>query len=201
MWCFVLNQTNNISRRKFIAAKAALLSTVAIGSSGRSHAATMPMLVDLSDLAHLSKRRTVDLLALHTMESLKATFWEAGEYIPDNLSRIAHVLRDHRTQEVHSIDPRLLDFLCALARELELTGSVHVISGYRSPATNEKLRQRSSGVAKRSFHMFGRAIDIRIPEVDSARVRDAAVSLQRGGVGYYPGPDFVHLDTGRVRTW
>lgn len=185
-----------------MATQAALLSAVACGSSGRTRAAVMPVLVDLSDFVNnLSKSRTVNLLALHTMESLKTPFWEAGNYLPQNLSRIAHVLRDHRTQEVHSIDPRLLEYLYALAQELELTVPVHVISGYRSPATNEKLRQKSSGVAKRSFHMFGRAIDIRIPGVDSSQVRDAAVSLRRGGVGYYFGSDFVHLDTGRVRSW
>lgn len=197
----MVRQSNKISRREFVARQAALLSTVAFGLSGRLHAAAIPVLIDLSDLANLSKRRSVDLLALHTMESLKAPFWEAGNYMPQNLSRIAHVLRDHRTQEVHSIDPRLLDYLYALAQALDLTVPVHVISGYRSPATNKKLRQKSSGVAKRSLHMFGKAIDVRIPGVDTAVVRDTAVSLRRGGVGYYPGLDFVHLDTGRVRSW
>ncbi len=198
---FVLNQYNKISRRSFLTSKAALLSTAAVASSGPVSAAVLPVLIDLSDLATLPKYRSVDLLALHTMESLNTSFWESGNYIPQNLSRIAYVLRDHRTQEVHSIDPLLLEYLYALARELELTVPVHVISGYRSPVTNAKLRQKSSGVAKRSLHMSGRAIDIRIPGVDSRQVRDAAIGLHLGGVGYYAGLDFVHLDTGRVRTW
>lgn len=195
----MLKQQNKICRREFIA-KAALISALAFNPSSPL-AAAMRVRVDLSDLANVANPRSVDLLALHTMESLQVPFWQAGSYMPQNLSRIAHVLRDHRTQEVHSIDPRLLEFLSALAQELELTVPVHVISGYRSPATNKKLRLNSSGVAKRSFHMFGRAIDIRIPGVPSDQVRDVAVSLHRGGVGYYAGPDFVHLDTGRVRTW
>lgn len=201
MWCFVLKQSSKINRRQFIASQAAAVSALAMGAATTAPAAVLPVLVDLSDLVISSKRRSVDFLALHTMESIKATFWEEGNYLPDNMSKIAHVLRDHRTHEVHSIDPRLLEYVYALAEELQLTVPVHVISGYRSPATNEKLRQRSSGVAKRSFHMFGRAVDIRIPGVDTSEIREAAISLRRGGVGYYPGPDFVHLDTGRPRSW
>lgn len=145
-------------------------------------------------------RRTLSFLHLHTDERLSLTYFEDGRYLPHALARIHHLLRDFRTGDVHVIDPALLDTLHALSVELS-GGTFEVISGYRSPATNRMLREHSNGVAKKSMHLHGRAIDIRLTGFSTARLRDAAIRLGRGGVGYYPGPDFVHLDTGRVRSW
>ena len=145
--------------------------------------------------------RSLSVLNLHTGERLTAAYWEAGSYLPDALQALAKVLRDHRTGETHAMDPQLFDLVSTLRARLQTEAPVHVISGYRSPRTNEALRQASSGVAKRSLHMDGMAMDLRLPGVDLARVRDAAWDLQRGGVGYYPGSDFVHVDVGRTRRW
>ena len=126
-------------------------------------------------------------------------FADATGYRAAALGQVNSFLRDFRTREVHDIDPKLLDLLHRLAGELDAAEPYHVISGYRSPRTNSALRSKSGGVAKYSLH--GKAIDIRIPGVPLARVREAALDLKLGGVGYYPGSDFVHVDTGRVRAW
>lgn len=145
--------------------------------------------------------RNLSVLNLHTGERLAATYWEAGAYVKDALAGLAKVLRDHRTGETHDMAPGLLDLVASLQAEFAAQ-PVQVISGYRSPRTNEALRQSGGGgVAKRSLHMDGLAMDIRMPGVDLARLRDAAWGLQAGGVGYYPGSDFVHVDVGRVRRW
>lgn len=145
--------------------------------------------------------RVLTFAHLHTAERLTVTYAADGHYLPDALHTVNHLLRDFRTGDVHPIDPSLLDLLHALA---ETTGSrtpFEVISGYRSPATNRQLRARSGGVASGSLHMVGRAIDIRVGDVRLVALRDAARTLRRGGVGYYPQSNFVHVDTGRVRTW
>ncbi|OYW91118.1 MAG: hypothetical protein B7Z13_13360 [Caulobacterales bacterium 32-67-6] len=152
-------------------------------------------------LASSPAPRSLSILNLHTGERLAATYWEAGAYVEDALAGLAKVLRDHRTGETHAMAPRLLDLVANLQAEFSAK-PVQVISGYRSPRTNEALRQSGGGgVAKRSLHMDGLAMDIRMPGVDLARLRDAAWGLQSGGVGYYPGSDFVHVDVGRVRRW
>lgn len=145
--------------------------------------------------------RTLSMVSTHTGESLQVRYFEDGRYIPEALTRLNRVLRDHRTGDVAPIDPRLFDQLHALASCAGCAPHYEIISGYRSPATNEKLRQGSSGVATRSLHMDGRAIDVRLKGLPTARVRDMALALRSGGVGYYKKSDFVHLDTGRVRTW
>lgn len=124
-----------------------------------------------------------------------------GGYDPTTLARVNHFLRDFRTDEVHAIDPGVLDTLFAVRSRVGRDDPFHVISGYRSPETNAYLRRHSSGVAKHSLHMEGRAIDVRLPGIPTAKLRDIALTMQRGGVGYYPASDFVHLDTGRVRFW
>ena len=138
---------------------------------------------------------------LHTGETLKTTFWMDGRYLPDELRAINRVLRDHRSGEVHRMDPQLLDVLYLLQQSVGIAGPFHIISGYRSPASNEKLRSKSSGVAKRSLHMQGKAVDIRLPGCKLDRLRNAALTLKAGGVGYYAKSDFIHVDTGRVRRW
>lgn len=152
-------------------------------------------------LAGVARERRLALLNLHTGERLRTTYWADGRYVDDGLAEIARVLRDHRTGEVHPIDPALLDLLVALQVRTEASGAFHVISGYRSPRTNAALRAHSRGVARHSLHMQGRAIDIRHPRVRLPALRSAARSLRLGGVGYYPKSGFVHVDTGRVRYW
>ncbi len=137
----------------------------------------------------------------HTGEFLKTAYWVDGNYEPEALAAIDHLLRDFRTGDVHPIDGGLLDYLYALHDEMDTHEPFHVISGYRSPKTNATLAAASGGVAKKSLHMKGMAIDIRIPGRRLKDLRAAAISLRRGGVGYYPGSDFVHVDVGRVRSW
>lgn len=138
---------------------------------------------------------------LHTGETLDVAYYENGAYVTDALNAVNHVLRDFRTGESHVIEPRLLDLLTALSATLGVRAAYGVISGYRSPQTNAMLHEQSGQVASGSLHMLGQAIDIRVPGLSSADVRDAALRLAIGGVGYYPVSDFVHVDIGRVRRW
>jgi len=153
-----------------------------------------------SAIADPSPRR-VDLHNLHTGESLSTVYWEDGGYVPGALAEVNHVLRDFRTGDVHPISPPLLDLLNRLSDRIETRTPFHVISGYRSPRTNAMLHERSHGVANKSLHMQGMAIDIRLAGVDLSRLHQAALSLGAGGVGYYPSSDFVHVDVGPVRRW
>lgn len=148
--------------------------------------------------------RHLRLLNLHTEETLDAVYWEKGAYVPDALHAANHVLRDFRTGETHPMDPQVLDLLVALRRRVDSKAPFHVISGYRSPQTNALLRAEGgaeTGVAKKSLHLQGQAIDLRLADVELSRVHAAALSLGRGGVGYYPTSNFVHVDVGRVRRW
>ncbi len=137
----------------------------------------------------------------HTGETLKACYFRSGCYDSSALRAINHILRDHRSGEVHPIEGRLLDLLHALASRFETPCPFHVISGYRSPKTNAILHNRNRGVASQSLHLHGKAIDLRIPGIRTSELRDQALSLAAGGVGYYPRSDFVHVDIGRVRAW
>ena len=138
---------------------------------------------------------------LHTGERLAVEYHDGAGYLADATGQIDHLLRDHRADEAYPMDKGLLDLLHQLTQLTDSRSPFEVISGYRSPATNASLRQNGNGVAKRSLHMQGRAIDIRLVGVDTARLRDAAISLRAGGVGYYARSNFVHVDTGRFRTW
>jgi uncharacterized protein YcbK (DUF882 family) len=121
--------------------------------------------------------------------------------VPAGLEEITHFLRDFRNEQTHPIDVALLDTLSSLYDGFERRGRFEVISGYRSPRTNEALRHVTTGVAKDSLHLSGRAIDVRLTSAATVKLRDAAIALQRGGVGYYPESNFVHIDTGAVRSW
>ncbi len=146
--------------------------------------------------------KTLSLENNTTGDSLNVTYFERGRYLPDALHEINFLYRDHLTDEIHPVDVALLDQLHDLQATLGVTKrQINVICGYRSPFTNAQLRRNSRGVARHSLHMEGRAIDIRIAGIDSRTIRDAALSMARGGVGFYPGSNFVHLDTGDVRTW
>lgn len=152
-------------------------------------------------LAGTSKAKALSLYNLHTGEWADTEFWIEGQPVPEGLQEINRVLRDHRTGEATAIDPRLLHLLHALRRRLHARQAFHVISGYRSPATNAKLREKSTGVAKKSYHTRGMAIDIALPGCELRELRRAALDLHAGGVGFYPRPGFVHVDTGPVRHW
>ncbi len=148
-----------------------------------------------------SESRRLFLRNTHTGDVLDTVYWTAGRLQPAELGRLDWILRDHRTGSVLPIDARLFDLLHELAAAAGVEPRYEIISGYRSPATNAMLAATSDGVSSRSLHMDGKAIDIRLAAVPLVRLRDLALARGAGGVGYYPGPDFVHLDVGRVRSW
>lgn len=145
--------------------------------------------------------RALSLVNTHTGDTFAGAYWENGRYVADAMAAIDRVMRDHRSGDVREIDPRLLDQLHSLASIVDATNPVQIISGYRSPATNAALASASGGVASRSLHMEGRAIDVRVGGVALPRLRDAAITMNAGGVGFYEASDFIHIDTGRVRRW
>jgi uncharacterized protein YcbK (DUF882 family) len=159
------------------------------------------MLAGMRPAAAQVGARRLDFYSLHTGEKLRATYWENGRYLTDGLREIDFNLRDFRTGDVHPIDPELLDLLYRLRRAMDYDRPISVISGYRCPATNAMLAARSNRVAKNSYHVRGMAIDIRLPGRQLSSVRESAMALARGGVGYYPESEFVHVDTGPVRAW
>lgn len=144
--------------------------------------------------------RSLSFEHLHTGERLSITYAEHGRYIPGALHEINYLLRDFRAHEVKSIDPQLLDALHDVHTMLGTPAPFQVISGYRSAETNEGLREHSHGVAQNSFHIKGKAIDVCVEGRTPLQIRNAALTLQRGGVGYYP-EGFVHIDTGPIRKW
>ncbi len=178
----------NISRRQFI-------QTISFAAAG------LTLYSPWSNLLAGVPDRTLSFFHTHTGERIKLTYYSDGMYHKDALTELSQYLRDFRTGETHPIDVQLFDALYAARKACDSSGTFEVISGYRSPKTNEMLRGNGNGVAKRSLHMTGKAIDVRLTGVDTSQLRKAAVSLQHGGVGYYAKSDFVHIDTGRVRTW
>ena len=147
------------------------------------------------------QERRLSFYNTHTHERLTVIYKKGGGYVLGAMAKISHILRDHRANEIHAIDPRLMDFLYDLLTAVNNHGQVHIISGFRSPKTNAKLRQKSKGVARGSLHMQGKALDFRLPGTDTALLRDTARKMKRGGVGYYKKSDFIQIDTGRVRNW
>jgi uncharacterized protein YcbK (DUF882 family) len=138
----------------------------------------------------------------HTGERLDVVYRQGEQYIPAALAELDYFLRDHRTGEVRHFDPRLYDILSDLTASVgHLGAEIDIVCGYRTPSTNESLRARPAGVAKNSLHIQAQAIDLRMPGIDTLTLRRAALALARGGVGYYPHSDFIHVDIGRVRQW
>jgi uncharacterized protein YcbK (DUF882 family) len=174
-------------RRKFLAGAAGLVTT--------------GLLAPLRSQALVDSTRQLDLYHTHTGDRLSVVYYADGDYRRDGLEKINLFLRDFRTEDRHPIDPQVLDILYDLRAMTVGSGEYQIISAYRSPKTNAMLRKKSSGVARKSLHMQGMAIDVRLPGCDTARLRDAAIDLKRGGVGYYASSNFVHVDTGRVRRW
>jgi uncharacterized protein YcbK (DUF882 family) len=184
------NSIKNTNRRQFIK-----LGMV-VAATGLS---SFPAHATLRDIA--ARERSLAFYNTHTGESMRTIYWADGGYIPQALTEIDYALRDHRNNEIKNISPALLDLLYDISGVIGSRQPFHIISGYRSPATNAKLAESSGGVAKHSMHLDGKAIDIRVPGHDLIHVRRAASMLHGGGVGYYPGSNFVHVDVGRVRQW
>jgi uncharacterized protein YcbK (DUF882 family) len=188
----------NLHRRAFLRASGALVSAAASSIAIPAVAqVAAPAVIGVKE----NNCRTLVFNCLHLGERLKADYWVDGEYIPDELARIDKALRDFRTGEIYPIEPKLLDLVHRLGREVDAGSGFDLISGYRSPATNAKLRKASSGVAEHSLHMKGQAMDLSVPGRPLKRVHQAALELRVGGVGYYPKSNFVHVDVGRVRRW
>ncbi|MGA7178936.1 MAG: DUF882 domain-containing protein [Thiobacillaceae bacterium] len=145
--------------------------------------------------------RRLHLYNLYTGETSNLAYWAQGEYVPESLAEINRILRDHRTDELAAIDTRLLDLLNRVSAAVGTSQPFEVVCGYRSPATNQMLMETTSGVARHSLHMEGKAIDIRLADIALADLQRVGLELGGGGVGYYPDSNFVHLDVGRVRTW
>jgi uncharacterized protein YcbK (DUF882 family) len=153
------------------------------------------------DHGQLITQRSLAFQNPHTGDKLSLTYYEQGRYLDDALQEINFLLRDHHSGEVHPIDPELLDQLHDIKQMLGLKQPFDIVCGYRSPLTNAKLHAESVGVANNSFHIHGRAIDIRIERYNLSRIHNAALAIHRGGVGYYPESNFIHLDTGTFRNW
>jgi uncharacterized protein YcbK (DUF882 family) len=138
----------------------------------------------------------------HTNERLDIVYRRGGRYLPDALAKLDYFLRDHNTSEIRHFDPRLYDILSSLTVAVgRPAAEIAIVCGYRTPSTNEALREHTTGVAKNSLHIQAEAIDLRIPGVNTLTLRRAALALRQGGVGYYPHSDFIHVDVGRVRQW
>ncbi len=175
----------------------------------RSHAIPAVLAVILALLAPLSQgklepfERQLSFYHTHTGKRLEVVYARNGEYVPSAIDRINAFLSDFRTGDKTRMDPALLDLIYDVREALGSDGTYQVVSAYRSPKTNEMLRGRSarSGVAKKSQHILGKAIDVRLEGVSTKRLRDQALAMKRGGVGYYKSSDFVHMDTGRPRSW
>lgn len=179
-----------VTRRRFLQTSAAAIAGLALPST--LWAIPRP---------DKTESGTLKFYNIHTAERLAVCYRHRGRVDHEAVQAINRILRDHRTDDIHPIDLRLLDLLHAIRMKAGNDSWLHVISGYRSPATNAKLRRNSAGVARKSLHMRGHAADIRIPGIRTADVRRIAIDLARGGVGYYPESDFVHVDIGRVRAW
>ncbi|WP_028865426.1 YcbK family protein [Psychromonas aquimarina] len=145
--------------------------------------------------------RALQMSNIHTGESLHTQYFDGRQYQLSELQKINHLCRDFRQNEAHNMDKTLFDQISAIQQIIGCDNQVQIISGFRSSATNKMLSERSEGVAKKSLHMLGKAIDFRIEGVPLADVRKAALSLKTGGVGYYPKSNFIHIDSGRFRSW
>lgn len=183
-----------ITRRRLLAGTAAISGAAALTGAATLFPRSLPGATDAA-------ARRIALTNLHTGERLDIEYFRDGSYVPDALAALEVLLRDFRNGEKHTIDPKLMDYLGEVATLIGAPAAYSVISGYRSPETNERLHERSSGVSQHSLHMQGRAIDVRMSGVDCQVLAARAETLKRGGVGYYRASNFVHLDTGAFRTW
>ena len=183
--------SQSLSRRSF------LTKTAAAGI-----AATVPTLLTTGE-AYAANHGSwkVNFENAHTGDSYSGIYRNGDQYSPEAFQKLSYVLRDFRTGEIFPMDPHVIDILSMIQNKTRQYGPITILSGYRSPKTNHDLGKRSRGVAKNSFHMYGRAIDLHIDGYSTRGLRNVALGLRAGGVGYYPRSNFVHVDTGDVRTW
>tara|TARA_B100000989_G_scaffold296048_1_gene278413 strand:- start:162 stop:725 length:564 start_codon:yes stop_codon:yes gene_type:complete len=185
-----------LSRRQFL-----------VGFGGAMAAASAPQLASASINATtrnsgLIAAKTLSFASTHTGEKGTFTFMEHGKYVGEEIARMNQLMRDHRTGDVEQMDVNLFELLANLLDKVDASDKeIQIISAYRSPKTNAKLAANSNGVAKKSYHMRGMAMDIRVPGVDLGHLHKAALDLKAGGVGKYASSNFIHVDTGRVRFW
>lgn len=193
----IITPKSEINRRSFLAVGAATLGGVLVPSivGNAASAATFKGGMVQSGSRRLAFRNA------HTGESFSGVYRVGNKYLPDAFKQINTVLRDFRTGDIYPMDPRVIDIIYSVQRMTGQSTPFEIISGYRSPKTNSMLRKTSSGVAKKSFHMQGRAIDLRMEGFSTTRIRDLAKGMKAGGVGYYAKSNFVHLDSGDVRSW
>jgi uncharacterized protein YcbK (DUF882 family) len=188
---------NDLSRRSLLGFGLAAASTLVVG-----HALAAPQIQKKDVKKEVKNERRLVFHALNTGEKFEGTYWEKGGYLPDALTEIRRVLRDHRNDEQHDIDNKLLDLLVAMRAGLQTGEPIEVISGYRSAASNEMMREEGHrGVAPHSYHMLGQAIDIRVPGRSLRSIHNTVLVLAEGGVAMYPRSNFVHVDVGPVRHW
>jgi uncharacterized protein YcbK (DUF882 family) len=185
--CAASHNCFSLSRRKLITGAAASLA--------------FALLPGKASPSYGPAERSISLVNPYTGELVVTTYWEDGYYIPEALNEIGFILRDKHTEQVKEIDPELLDLLVDLRRALRTKEPFQVVCGYRSPETNRMIRKQGTKAARDSLHMQGQAIDIRLKSRSAREIREAAMKLRRGGVGYYPASNFVHVDTGDVRSW
>jgi len=182
-----MNRKATFSRRSFVKYSVQLAAGIILSGP-------------LESMAAFAEEQPISFYHTHTGERLTIDY-SCNGCSPAQLNRLNNFLRDFRTGDVHPIDPALLDIIYGIQLKSGSKGVIEIISGFRSPRTNEQLRSHSLGVARKSLHMKGQAMDIRIADLKTKNLRDAAISLRQGGVGYYTKSDFVHIDTGRFRTW
>ena len=165
----------------------------------------MRLLIVLTTLAlgpsAVAGSRSLSFVHTHTGETIHVVFKRDDVFDPAGVERLSRFLRDHRNGKMHEMDPALFDILYEIRERARADAPFHLVSAYRSPETNRMLRRTTTGVASKSLHVHGQAIDVRLPGVDTKKLRAIALELARGGVGYYEASNFIHVDTGRVRRW
>jgi uncharacterized protein YcbK (DUF882 family) len=191
-----MNGSKLNSRRLWVAA--AMLGLIVSSGARVQSREVSPLPVSSQE----DQEHRLRLYNTHTGERMDIVYRRGDQYISGALAKLDYFLRDHRTNDVRRFDPHLYDILADLTASIgHPGGEIDIVCGYRTPSTNESLRSHTTGVAKNSLHIQAEAIDLRMPGIDTLKLRRAALALRRGGVGYYPHSDFIHVDTGRVRQW
>jgi uncharacterized protein YcbK (DUF882 family) len=184
-------------RRFLLLAISAIVLCAPVGAEAQSR-----NVASVSTSSDENQDHRLELFNTHTNERIDIIYRRGDQYIPGALAKLDYFLRDHNTNDVRHFDPRLYDILADLTASIGRPGAeIDIVCGYRTPSTNESLRAHTTGVAKNSLHIQAEAIDLRVPGFNTLKLRKAALALQRGGVGYYPHSDFIHVDVGRVRQW
>src|SRR3984957_4914614 len=188
--------------RSLVAGCAAMLLIAPVGARVRSSEVSAQKSSSQQASSKNADEHRLLLYNTHTAERIDIVYRRGDQYIPSALAKLDYFLRDHQTSDVRHFDPRLYDILSDLTLSIgHPGGEIDIVCGYRTPSTNESLRAHTTGVAKNSLHIQAEAIDLRMPGINTLKLRQAALALRRGGVGYYPHSDFIHVDTGRARQW